>query len=404
MAVKLTDIGTRQHAAAPAGVPLLNLGFRPFFLGATLFAVATMVAWTLIYTYSIPFATGAVSILQWHAHEMVYGYGLAVIAGFLLTAVNNWTGIRTVHGLPLLGLFLLWAAARVAIFVGGALIHAAAVFDLLFAAALVTAIAVPLVRTRMWKQFGILSILVLISAGNLAFYLGYLGYLGSGIQWGVYGGLYLVIGLILVMGRRVIPSFIERGVGYPVTLFNSKWIDVSIPVLFVLLFITQVFLNNDIRTPYLAAALFVLNAVRVAGWYTPGIWKTPLLWGLHLGYACITLGFLLLALSGFAGISGFLAVHSFAYGGIGMVTLSMMVRVSLGHTGRNIHAPPRTVTYALAALGAGTVFRILLPLAFPSQYLAWILVSQVAWIASFALLAGLLFPVLSAPRVDGRPV
>jgi len=386
-----------------AGVPLFNLGFRPFFVGATFFAVATVAAWTLIYVYSTPFATGPISILQWHAHEMIYGYSLAVIAGFLLTAVNNWTGMRTVHGLPLLGLFSLWVAARVAMFFGGALFHAAAVLDLLFVAALVTAVAVPLVRARLWKQMGVLSKLVLIGVGNLVFYLGYLGYLESGVHWGIYGGLYLVIGLILVMGRRVIPSFIERGVGYPVTLLNWKWVDISNLVLFLLLFIAEVFVNNSILVPYLASGLFALNTLRLAGWYTRGIWRTPLLWGLYIAYAFITLGFLLLALSDFAGVSEFIAVHSFAYGGIGMITISMMVRVSLGHTGRDIHAPPQAVTYALTALGAGAVFRVLLPLALPSHYVTWIFVSQLAWIASFAVVAGVLLPILSAPRVDGRP-
>jgi uncharacterized protein involved in response to NO len=114
--------------------------------------------------------------------------------------------------------------------------------------------------------------------------------LESGLHWGVYGGLYLVIGLVLTMGRRVIPFFIERGVGYPVTLFNSKWIDMSSLVLFLALFIVELFIADKSLVPWLAGALFAVNAVRLAGWHTPGIWKKPLLWSLYVAYAFIVAG------------------------------------------------------------------------------------------------------------------
>ncbi len=398
----MTDIHAGHGAGAPAGFAWLSLGFRPFFLGAVLFAVVSVIGWTLVYTFAMPMPTDGLTILQWHAHEMVYGYALAVIAGFLLTAVNNWTGIRTLHGWPLLGLFAAWVAARVCMLAGSAMIPAAAILDLSFVTVLVVAIAVPLARKRKWKQVGILSKLVLIGVGNLVFYLGYFGHLQHGVHWGLYGGLYLVLGLILVVGRRVIPGFIERGVGYPVTLVNRRSLDVSNLVLFVMLFVAEVFVHDSPSMPYLAIALFALNAVRLAGWYTRGIWGTPLLWGLYIAYAFVTLGFLLLALGGISGVSRYIALHSFAYGGIGLITVSMMVRVSLGHTGRDIHDPPRAVTCALVVLTAGTLTRILLPIALPSHYVAWILASQVAWIAGFGILAAVLFPVLASPRIDGR--
>lgn len=392
----------QQPTAPRNGAPVLNLGFRPFFLGATAFAVVTVAAWTLVYTFALSVPFGGVSPFQWHAHEMIYGYSLAVIAGFLLTAVRNWTGRDTINGAPLLVLFCLWAAARVSMLFGTALIHAAALFDVLFIAALVAAVATPVLRSRMWRQLAILSKLVLLGAGSIVFYLGGLGYLGDGVHWGIYGGLYLVIGLVLTMGRRVIPSFIERGVGYPVTLFNSRWIDLSSLVLFLALFVVEVFFAGSTLVPWLAGALFGVNAVRLAGWHTPGIWKKPLLWSLYLAYAFIVAGFALLALSGFAGVSRFVALHAFAYGGIGLITMSMMVRVSLGHTGRDIHAPPRAASLALIVLATGTLFRVLLPVLFPGHYLVWVAVSQVLWIVAFAFLAKVLLPILLAPRTDGR--
>lgn len=396
----MTDSGPRRDAG---GVALLALGFRPFFTGATVFAVASVAVWTLVYTAGASLPVAGVSLPEWHAHEMIYGYSVAVIAGFLLTAARNWTGIDTVNGWPLMALFGLWAAARVCMLFGTELIHAAAVLDMLFAAGLAVGFAHPIFRVRKWKQLVILSILVLLATGNAAFYLGCLGYVYQGARWGIYGGLYLVVGLILIMGRRVIPLFIQGGVGYPVTVLNSKWIDRLVPILFVMLLAVDIFASDKRVEPYLAAALFAVNLVRLAGWYTPCIWRKPLLWSLYLAYAFIVLGFLLLASSGFGYSSRFVAIHSLTYGGIGLVTLSMMMRVSLGHTGRNVHQPPGAAFWCPLLLVVGAVFRVLLPLADMHHYIVWIAVSQAAWILAFAWLAVALTPMLVRPRIDGRP-
>lgn len=388
---------------APHGPAVLNLGFRPFFLGAAVFSVLIIVAWTLVYSFSFRVPLNALAPFQWHAHEMIYGYSLAVIAGFLLTAVRNWTGVDTARGAPLLVLFGLWAAARVAMLFGTAFIVAAAVFDMLFIAVLVGAVASPIVRVRMWKQLGILSKLILLGAGGLVFYLGLFGVLDSGVYWGIYGGLYLVVGLVMTMGRRIIPAFIQSGVGYPVTLFNSKWIDRVSLLLFLVLFLFELFVRDPQWSAYPAAGLFIANLIRLGGWHTPGIWKKPLLWSLYVAYAFVVLGFLLLALSGFAGASKYLAVHSFAYGGIGIITLSMMVRVSLGHTGRDVHNPPAIAFHALLVLTAGALLRVLAPLVAPAFYMEWVVVSQLMWVFAFALLVAILLPVLTRPRVDGAP-
>ncbi|MGA8262445.1 MAG: NnrS family protein [Arenicellales bacterium] len=396
----MTDSGPRRD---PGGVALFALGFRPFFTGAAVYAVLSVGAWTLVYTAGASLPVAGISLSEWHAHEMIYGYSAAVIAGFLLTAVRNWTGIDTVNGWPLLALFGLWTAARVCMLFGTELVHAAAVFDMLFAVGLAAAFAHPVFRVRKWKQLVMLTILVLLAAGNAAFYLGCLGDVHQGARWGIYAGLYLVVGLILIMGRRVIPLFIQGGVGYPVTVFNSKWIDRLVPIVFVMLLAADVFASGRRAEPYLATALFALNLVRLAGWHTPGIWRKPLLWSLYLAYAFVVLGFLLLALSGFGSVSRFLAIHSLTYGGIGLMTLSMMMRVSLGHTGRNVHHPPGAAFWCPLLLVVGAVFRVLLPLADMHHYIAWIAVSQAAWILAFAWLAVFLIPILVRPRIDGRP-
>lgn len=398
----MIDTVVREQAPAPFVPAILRLGFRPFFLGALVFAELSVLSWALVYTFSVPLPMAPVSPFQWHAHEMIYGYALAVIAGFLLTAVRNWTGEQTAHGRPLLGLFLLWAAARISMLAGTALLYPAAVFDLSFVVLLAVAVARPMFRAGKWKQVGILSKLVLLGAGNLAFYLGCFGYLEQGVYWSVYGGLYLVIGLVLTIGLRVIPAFIQGGVGYPVQLFNSPLMDASSLLLFLALFIADVFMGVKSTVPVLAAALFAVNLVRMVGWHTPGIWGRPLLWSLYLAYGFIVAGFLLLALEGLGVASRFAAIHSFAYGGIGVITLSMMTRVSLGHTGRNVHAPPSSVGRALAVLAAGALVRVALPLIFPDWYIVWIGLSQLLWLVAFTMIAVLLIPILAAARVDGQ--
>jgi uncharacterized protein involved in response to NO len=381
---------------------LLNLGFRIFFLGASVYSIVAILFWMGIYAFNISLPIDGLSIFQWHAHEMIFGYSLAVIAGFLLTAVKNWTGIQTIHGLPLAGVFSLWLIARLLFLFGSLFVYYAAVFDLLFIIAVIAAAATPIIRSKNWKQLGILSKLVLLAVFNSFFYLGYAGLLEQGLTWGIYGGLYLVIGLILTLGSRVIPFFIERGVGYTVQLYNPKWITLLGLIVFLFFFISELFLHNKHVTGITSAALVIIYSVRLVGWYTSGIWKKPLLWSLYCAMIFIVLGFLLFALSSFYGISKFIAIHALAYGGIGMVTLSMMARVSLGHTGRNINEPPVTVNYIFALILIGSILRVFFPLFLPMQYMTWIICSQALWLVAFLLFVISYAPILIKARIDGE--
>jgi len=381
---------------------IFNLGFRPFFLGAAIFSVLIVVLWFAVYMLHLPLATGPLTVSQWHAHEMIYGYALAVIAGFLLTAVRNWTGIQTPHGLPLAGLFTLWVLARLLFMAGGSVIGVAAFFDLTFVLGLCSAVSLPIVRAKNWRQLGILSKLLLLGAGNACFYLGAMGWLPQGAYWGIYGGLYLIISLILLMGGRVVPFFIERGVGYPVTLSNPRWPAITSLALFVVFFVDEVFLHHKTTSAIAAMGLAIVNGLRLHGWHTVGIWHKPLLWGLYLPFVFIVTGFLLHALSIFADVPGFLAVHAFAYGGIGLVTMAMMGRVAVGHTGRDINHPPSLLRYALLILIGGAVFRVFLPLMDMGNYLLWIALSQFLWAGAFLLFAITYAPILTRPRVDGQ--
>jgi len=385
-----------------SNIALFNLGFRPFFLGAGAFSVIAMALWMAVYLFHLPLPMTGVSHFQWHAHEMIYGFSLAVIAGFLLTAVKNWTGIQTLHGGGLFTLFALWALARILFLFGTRFIFIAALLDLIFLISLTVAVTYPVIKVKQWRQTGIMAKLALFIMTSSLFYLGTTSVLEQGVHWSLYAGLYLIIGLIIAMSRRVIPFFVEVSVGYPVKLFNSRWIDGSSLLLYLAFFVVEVFMNERWLSALLAAGLFVVLSIRLIGWHTPGIWKKPLLWSLFIALFFIDLGFLLIALSGLLHLPILPIIHAFSYGGIGLMTLSMMARVSLGHTGRNVQEPPHAMTLAFVAIMVGTVCRVLLPLIAPAHYPSWIALSQILWIIAFLIFTILYAPILIKPRIDGQ--
>ena len=381
---------------------LFNLGFRPFFLGATFFAALSILLWTLMLVFEQPIQINMPPI-AWHAHEMIYGYTMAIIAGFLLTAVKNWTGRATLSGWPLILLFSLWAIARIAAFSSHAsALHLMALADTFFGVFLIVATAIPIIQAKSWRQLAILSKLSLLVASNICFYYGLFGVLETGIHIGIYCGFYLIIALILTMGRRVIPFFTERGVDYKVDITNRLWLDISSMLLFLVFFIADVFFLAKQLAAVAALLLLILHGIRLYSWYTPGVWKKPLLWGLFLGYGFIVLAFPLYAAAVYFGISPFLSIHAFTYGGIGMITLSMIARVSLGHTGRDVHNPPAITAYLLGLLALGVVCRVIAPLLAPSHYTFWLASSQFLWIMSFAGFVITYAPVLLASRIDDQ--
>lgn len=385
----------------PSVVPFLSLGFRPFFLGGMLFAILTMVVWLAVYHYGLPLRVTGISLFQWHAHEMVYGYALAVIAGFLLTAASTWTARETASGVFLALTFAAWAAARALMLFGTDLLWFAAAADMAFMLALAVAIARPILQVRQWRQAPVLLLLTLLTAGNLAFYLGAAGWLPGGVRIGVHGGLYLVLGMVLFMGSRVIPFFTERGVGYEVELKKPRWNDHATVALFPLFLLSELFLPQHVLGALLAAGLMILNSMRVSGWYTLGIWRKPLLWGLFVAFIMINFGFLLRALMPVTAIPDFLPIHAYSVGGIGVVTVAMMARVTLGHTGRSVQQPPGVVTPILLGIVLATVLRVFAPLADPAHYTLWVALSGLVWIGSFALFALVFIPMVLKPRYAG---
>jgi uncharacterized protein involved in response to NO len=380
---------------------LFNLGFRPFFLGASIFAIISMASWMLVYFLNGLVTISHISASQWHAHEMLYGYGMAVVTGFLLTAVKNWTGIPTLSGTPLAIFFTLWCVARVLFLFGTSFLPWAAAADLLFGLMLIVAIAIPIIKAKQWMQLAVVIKVILLVIGNIVFFLGYFDVLTSGIVYAINGAVLLFVSLILMIGRRIIPFFIERGVEGKVQLKQYKWLDISILVIFLALFLNVIFIQATYLTSLFAWALFALNGLRLCNWHTAGIWRVPLLWSLYLSAWFINLGFMLYGLQNENTNMSILTLHMFTIGGIGLITLSMMSRVALGHTGRDIRNPSPWVCVAFASLIISVMFRVLVPLITSQFYTTWVLLAAICWILSFTIYTIIYLPILIKPRSDG---
>ncbi len=382
---------------------LFRLGFRPFFLFAALFSVIAMSVWMAAIVFSVRVNSSEIPSLFWHAHEMVYGYALAVVAGFLLTAVRNWSGIQTIHGRALAALLLLWLLARLAMLMPyPQAVFAGMILDGLFIVLLSIALTIPVIQARSWKNMGVISKVYFFLAGHLLYALGVIEGNSDKMRIGVYIGLYMILSLILVLARRVLPMFIERGVAYAVNLKNHLAVDIACFLLFLVFAVVDIFFAMPALTAWLAAALCVLHGIRLWGWHTLGLWRRPLVWVLYLAYGWIVAGFGLKFLSFITGIPSSLAIHAFSVGGIGMMTLGMMSRISLGHTGRDVMHPPSGVALMFFVLALGAVVRVVFPLLLAGHYALWLGLSQALWIAAFAIFLYLYGAMLLRPRIDGQ--
>lgn len=380
--------------------PLFALGFRAFFMLAGLAALLLIILWNAIYHGKLG-AANYYGNIDWHAHEMLLGYSVAVIAGFLLTAVKEWSGRTTLVGDKLAGLCLLWLYGRIAPFYADLLPSAViAALDFAFLPVLTYHLAKPIIATRQYRHFVLIGILLLLAAANGLIHAGVLAALPSLTGTALQLAVATIILLILVIAGRVFPFFTERGLPgvkiHAQPLHEYAAIGSAVLVFFLLL----AGVGGTLLA--LAASLALLcNFVRLWNWYVQRIWYVPLLWVLYAGYGWIILGFGLTALSAYGAVAPSLALHAFTIGGIGVLTLGMMARVSLGHTGRALRAS-NTIALGFILLNLAALIRVLLPIALPAWYGAFVYWSLLFWLAAFALFMYVYSPILTAPRVDGQ--
>jgi uncharacterized protein involved in response to NO len=381
------------------GMTFFALGFRPFFLLAGSAAVVLIGLWLLIYrgTLAAPDYYGA---LAWHGHEMLFGYTVAVVAGFLLTAVRNWTGIQTPRYRPLAGLTLLWLLGRLVPFVPGLPGWLIAAIDFAFLPLLALGIAIPLLRSKQPSNIPFVFILLALAVANALFHAGLLGWAVGSLQAGIRMAVGLVVLLIAVMGGRVIPFFIERGLP---GVRNKSWPWLEKPAIAsVMLFVlADLFLPGSMVTIIVTFAAAAIHLLRVAAWYHHRVWTVSLLWVLFIGYLWVGAGLLLHGLAALGVVNPMLALHAFTVGGIGILTLGMMARVAIGHTGRPMQAHP-LMGWAFAFVALAAVVRVVLPIFFPAMYVRWIDIAGLLWLLAFVPFVVIYFPILTRPRVDGQ--
>ena len=382
--------------AAPAWA-LWQLGFRPFYLLASSFAALSVALWALQFSgwLAQPYLAGPV----WHAHELLFGYALAVVVGFLLTAVRNWSGRQTPTGLALAALALLWVAGRVLVLTPfgwtAALVNTA--FPLVAAAA----VAVPLIGARNRRNYFFVGLLVMMGVAQFGVHLVQLRVIELPDWLGVRLGLDLMLFIMAVMGGRVIPMFTNNGVPGTNARRQPTLERVALGGLLALAAADALGLQG-----VALAALLVLCAAahfaRLLLWQPWRTLRTPLVWVLHAAYLWIVLHLVLRAASELGWIAPSLAVHALTVGAIGGLTLGMMTRTSRGHTGRPLRADGFDLACYLAVLAAAIV-RVLLPLVLPAATVAAILGSALLWSAGFGLFALRYWPVLTRARLDGKP-
>ena len=370
---------TAERYRAYRGIPLFAMGFRPFFLFGALFAACALPLWIVGFHGWIPGINR-----DWHVHEMLFGYLGAVIAGFLLTAVPNWTGRLPVAGAPLIGLFALWAAGRVLMLVA-AETPLAAIIDVSFLVALAIIIAREVIAGRNMRNLAVCVLVLLLASANALTHLGLLnpdlGALGMRIAIGV------VAMLVALIGGRITPSFTRNWMAKqkltPEPVSAGRF---DIAVLIITACSVAAWLAAP-TAPLAGGALTlagILTAIRLARWKGWRTGREPLVAILHVGYGWLALGLMLLGGSLLApqSISSVAGIHALTAGAFGVMTLAVMTRATRGHTGRPLTAGSGTqAIYALVNLGAA--LRVASPF-FPEAYIVLIIAAAMLWSAAFA--------------------
>jgi uncharacterized protein involved in response to NO len=382
----------------PAGQPhpLLRLGFRPFYLLAAALAALSVPLWLAAYKGMLP-ALPAANML-WHMHEMVFGFGAAVIVGFLFTAGRNWTNLQTPAGAQLAALAILWIAGRVAMLLTPGV--PAMIVDGLFLPLCAIAFGRVLYLARSKRNYPICGILVLLSVANLLFHAASNGWIDLSALTPVQGAILMITVLEAVIGGRVIPMFTRNGApgSQPATVAWREKASIALLLATALAWVTGL-PGMVVATVAFAAA--AVNAVRLIGWAPFATVRVPLLWILHLAYAWIVAGLVLLGFAALGIGSSSSAFHALAVGGMSGLILGMITRTALGHTGRMLRAG-RAESAMYLLLQVGAVGRLCANLISANARDFVLVGSALAWSAAFVVYLVVYAPYLCRARIDGR--
>lgn len=399
--IQITDLKVEQQMW-----PLLRQAFRPMFLLGAGFSAFAIALWLLI-------LAGVVSppvyghALFWHSHEMLFGFVAAIVVGFLLTAVQNWTGLRATHGSTLAILTVLWLAGRLVLLVGEALpAWLVIAIDLAFLPVAALLLAIPLIKVAQQRNLFFVPVLLLLTLCNALMHYG-LQTLRFDLQLlGSQSAVWLVTLLMAIVGGRVIPMFTANGTMTP-KAEPIVWLDrLALGSLWLIMLLALTGYDGQLpRSAMAALSLFCAAAlaIRCGRWKIWRTWRVPLLWSLHLAYWFIPFGLLLFGLRYLdLPVSNSTALHALTAGAMGSMILAMIARVSLGHSGRPLQPHPvMSVAFALVLVAA--LLRVVLAAIWPQWLMHWYLLAGAAWVLAFAIYVIVYWSVLTTPRADGRP-
>ena len=398
LACPVTGVKIEQIAAHP----VLGYGFRPFFALAALYGAASVPLWLAIWTGTLDLPS-ELAPSYWHAHEMLFGFTGAALAGFLLTAVPNWTGQGPVRGGALLLLVATWIAGRAAMLLSGMLDpRLVAAVDLAFFPLLAAFQAPAIVVRSARRNLVFVAILLALFTANLGVHLEALD-AAETARWGIRLGLNLFVLAVTLVGGRVVPAFTQGGLkaqGIPTAIAPLPLLDVAAILSVAAMTIAEAASAPDIAIGALAGLATLTNLVRLLRWRGHLTLRWPLLWVLHLGMTWLVAGLSLKAAAGFGFAADVAALHALAAGAIGTMIVAVMSRATLGHTGRDLVAVPGS-WFAYLCISAGALLRVTAALA-PDAQIGLSVAGGALWSAGFAHFLWLYGGMLLSPRPDGR--
>jgi uncharacterized protein involved in response to NO len=404
--LNISDLDKEKKVTLFRQQALWRQAFRPFFLFACIFAILAIGAWVLVQAGELSFVPyGGVTF--WHAHEMLFGFVAAIIVGFLLTAVQSWTGLRATHGKPLMVLFSLWLFARILMLLNlFELQWVTALIDISFLLLATFFLARLVLRVKQYRNLIFVPILLLLATANLLTHLSVITGEMHFYTQGMYSTIMIITLMMTVVAGRIFAMFTANGTKTK-KVDNLAWLEKVVISFTAILVLIHFFEIQHILPSKVMALLFALSSlahcIRAIRWQPQVTFKTPLVWSLHLAYWFIPISFLLFALH-YAGIniSQSNALHGLTAGAMSSLILAMIARISLGHSGRAL-TPHWIMKYAFALIILAGSIRLISPQIQTYFTLNLNIFSAALWALAFVIFVVIYIPILISSRPDGKP-
>tara|TARA_R110001583_G_scaffold191_2_gene1814 strand:- start:152 stop:1357 length:1206 start_codon:yes stop_codon:yes gene_type:complete len=398
--INITDPNNNHTANKP--IAFFEFAFRPLFLFAVIFSMFSLLIWNGILTGNLTISLFGGS-LWWHIHEMLFAFAATVIVGFLLTAVQNWSGVRSLHGKGLAALVILWVLARFAFFLPNQLPEQLIIaLDVAFLPLSTLALALPIIKTKLWKNLLFIPILLIMATTNLLLHYSAITNDPFLMAQAATFMVLLITLVMCIMGGRVFPMFTANGTQTPRVDAIPLLEKLSLISIIITIVVAALATSTLVDVPAaIVAVLFIstslIHAIRVYRWKFSVTLSTPLVWSLHISYWCIAIGLLMFGLSQITYlVTHSQAIHTLTVGAMATMILSMISRVSLGHTGRIIKVG-KTMSIAFIAIVLAFVVRVF-GLYFIANYSHVLTLAVTLWVIGFGCFVIVYTPILLGPK------